>query len=106
MSFIPPLCIFLIGSLFGCVGGIILGFVWYEHKSGLLADPGGQRVAGIRFELDDVFARKDSEREVKLSQDAKTRHPEHSTTRSLWEKRIDNSDISAMRNVSGRPTGG
>jgi hypothetical protein len=106
MSFIASLCAFLLGSLVGCVGGVILGFVWYERKSGLLADPSGQRAAEIRFELDDVFARRGAAIEVKVSQDAKMRHPEHSTTSSIWEKRMGNTDISAMRNVSGRPAGG
>ncbi len=57
MSFVAPLCAFLLGSLVGGVGGIVLGFVWYEHKCGLLSDRSGKRAAGIQFELDDVFGR-------------------------------------------------
>jgi hypothetical protein len=106
MSFIAPLCIFLLGSLVGCVGGVILGFVWYEHKSGLLSDHSGKRAAGIRFELDDVFARSNSDMGVTPLLEANLRHPEHSTTRLSWQKRMGNRDVSAMRNVSGRPTGG
>jgi hypothetical protein len=92
MSFIAPLCGFLLGSLVGCIGGIALGFVWYEHKSGLFNDPGGKRSDGIRFELDDVFARKNSEIEASLSQEAKLRRLGHSITASLWERRMGNGD--------------
>jgi hypothetical protein len=60
MSFVAPLCAFVLGSIVGGVGGIVLGFVWYEHKCGLLSDRNGKRAAGIRFELDDVFGRSDS----------------------------------------------
>jgi hypothetical protein len=102
MSFIAPLCVFLLGG----VGGIVLGFVWYEHKSGLLCDRSGKRADGIRFELDDVFARSNSDMRVTPLQDANLRHLEHSTTRLSWQKRVGNRDVSAMRNVPGRPTGG
>ena len=125
MSFIAPLCVFLLGCVVGGVGGIVLGFVWYEHKSGLLADPGGQAdvgpnrdvggvvrterehpAAGIRFELDDVFAPSNSDIGITLLEDANLRHPEHLTTSLSWQKRTGNRDVSTMRNVRERPTGG
>ncbi len=53
MSFLAPFCALVVGG----VGGIILGFVWYERKCGLLSDRTGERAAAIRFELDDVFGR-------------------------------------------------
>jgi hypothetical protein len=34
VSFVVPLCVFVLGSIVGGVGGIVLGFVWYEHKLG------------------------------------------------------------------------
>jgi hypothetical protein len=57
VTFIAPLCAFALGSIVGGVGGIIIGFAWYEHKCGLFSDHNGARAAGIRFELDDVFGR-------------------------------------------------
>jgi hypothetical protein len=57
MIIVVPLCAFVLGSLVGGVGGILFGFVWYEHKCGLLSDHSGKRIAAIRFELDDDFAR-------------------------------------------------
>jgi hypothetical protein len=58
MSFAELLGAFVLGAFVGGVGGTVLGFVWYEHKSGLLSDSSGKRAAAIRFELDDVFERK------------------------------------------------
>ena len=55
MSFVAPLCAFMLGFGVGGIGGIVLGFVWYEHKCGLLSDHSGKRAASIRFELDDLF---------------------------------------------------
>jgi hypothetical protein len=55
MSFVEFLAAFVLGGFVGGVGGTVLGFVWYEHKSGLLSDSTGKRAAAIRFELDDVF---------------------------------------------------
>ena len=55
MSFVAPLCVFMLGFGVGGIGGIVLGFVWYEHRCGLLSDHSGKRAASIRFELDDVF---------------------------------------------------
>ena len=46
---------FVLGSLVGGVGGIVLGFIWYERKCGLLSDSSGKRAAAIRYELDDIF---------------------------------------------------
>ncbi len=57
MSFLAPLCALALGFVVGGVGGIILGFVWYERKCGLLSDRSGERAAAIKFELDDVFGR-------------------------------------------------
>jgi hypothetical protein len=31
----------------GGAGGIVLGFIWYEHKCGLLSDDTGQRASAI-----------------------------------------------------------
>jgi hypothetical protein len=50
-----PLYAFALGSGLGGIGGIVLGFIWYEYKCGLLSDHSGKRMASIRFELDDVF---------------------------------------------------
>jgi hypothetical protein len=50
-----PLYAFALGFGFGGVGGIVLGFIWYEHKCGLLSDHSGKRAKSIWFELDDVF---------------------------------------------------
>ena len=55
MDFAELLGVFVLGSFVGGVGGIILGFVWYEHKCGLLSDSSGKRAAAIRYELDDIF---------------------------------------------------
>jgi hypothetical protein len=55
VNFAELLSAFALGSLVGGVGGIVLGFVWYERKCGLLSDSSGKRAAAIRFELDDVF---------------------------------------------------
>jgi hypothetical protein len=55
MGFIAPLCAFGLGLCAGGVGGIVLGFVWYERKCGLLSDYTGKRRAAIRSELDDVL---------------------------------------------------
>ncbi len=57
MSFIGLLCAFGLGGAVGGVGGIVLGFVWYERKCGLLTDKSGERVLAIRAELDDVIGR-------------------------------------------------
>jgi uncharacterized membrane protein YsdA (DUF1294 family) len=46
---------FVLSSVVGGGVGFVLGFIWYEHKCGLLSDHTGKRAAGIRFELDDVF---------------------------------------------------
>jgi hypothetical protein len=54
MSFLSLLCSFSLGFFIGGVGGIVLGFVWYEHKCGLLSDHSGRRAAAIRYELDDI----------------------------------------------------
>jgi hypothetical protein len=106
VSFVAPLCVFLLGSVVGAVGGIVLGFVWYEHKCGLLSDHSGKRAAGIRFELDDVFERSNSEMGVRLPREVNLPSPDHSTTRLSWEKRTGNKYVSTMRNVPGRPTAG
>jgi hypothetical protein len=58
MSFAELVAAFVLGVFVGGVGGTVLGFVWYEHKSGLLSDSSGKRAAAIRFELDDVFEHK------------------------------------------------
>jgi hypothetical protein len=58
MSFAELVAAFMLGVFVGSIGGTVLGFVWYEHKSGLLSDSSGKRAAAIRFELDDVFERK------------------------------------------------
>jgi hypothetical protein len=55
MSLVAPLCAFTLGFGVGGIGGIVLGFVWYERKCGLLSDYSGKLAASIRFELDDVF---------------------------------------------------
>jgi hypothetical protein len=57
MSFIGLLGAFGLGVPVGGVGGIILGFVWYERKCGLLTDASGERAMAIRAELDDVMGR-------------------------------------------------
>jgi hypothetical protein len=57
MGFAELLGAFVFGSFVGGVGGIVLGFVWYERKCGLWSDSSGKRGAAIRFELDDVFER-------------------------------------------------
>jgi hypothetical protein len=57
MSFAELLGTFIVGSSVGGIGGIVLGFVWYERKSGLLSDASGKLAAAIRYELDDVFDR-------------------------------------------------
>jgi hypothetical protein len=49
------LCALALGFGVGGIGGIILGFIWYEHKCGLLSDHSGKRATSIQFELDDVF---------------------------------------------------
>ena len=54
MSFVALLCAFALGFGVGSIAGIVLGFVWYERKCGLLSDHSGKRAASIRFELDDV----------------------------------------------------
>lgn len=55
MSFFTLLCSFALGFCIGGAGGIVLGFVWYEHKVGLLSDHTGRRAAAIRNELDDIY---------------------------------------------------
>lgn len=55
MSFIELLYPYSVGFGVGGIGGIVLGFVWYEHKCGLLSDRTGTRAAAIWSELDDVF---------------------------------------------------
>ena len=55
MNFLALLCSFALGCFIGGVGGIVLGFVWYERKCGLLSDHSGQRKAAIRYELDDIY---------------------------------------------------
>ncbi len=57
MSILAPLCAFALGFCAGGAGGIVLGFVWYERKCGLLSDHSGKRAAAIRSELDDVVGR-------------------------------------------------
>jgi hypothetical protein len=57
MSFIGLLGAFGLGVPVGGVGGIVLGFAWYEHKCGLLTDASGKRAMAIRSELDDVMGR-------------------------------------------------
>jgi hypothetical protein len=57
LSFVGLLCAFGLGFSVGGVGGIVLGFAWYERKCGLLADKSGERAAAIRAELDDVLDR-------------------------------------------------
>jgi hypothetical protein len=55
MSFVALLYPYSGGFAVGGVGGIVLGFIWYEHKCGLLSDHTGRRAAAIWTELDDVF---------------------------------------------------
>jgi hypothetical protein len=55
LSFVGLLCAFGLGFSAGGVGGIVLGFAWYERKCGLLSDKSGERAAAIRAELDDVL---------------------------------------------------
>jgi hypothetical protein len=57
MGFVVPLCVFALGFAVGGCGGIVIGFVWYERRCGLLSDHSGERAAVIRWELDDVFGR-------------------------------------------------
>jgi hypothetical protein len=57
MSILASLCAFALGFCAGGAGGIVLGFVWYERKCGLISDRSGKRAAAIRSELDDVVAR-------------------------------------------------
>jgi hypothetical protein len=57
MGFAELLGAFVLGCFGGGAGGIVLGFVWYERKCGLLSDSSGKRAAAIRFELDDVLER-------------------------------------------------
>jgi hypothetical protein len=46
---------FALGFCIGGVGGIVVGFVWYERKCGLFSDRTGQRATAIRYELDDII---------------------------------------------------
>jgi hypothetical protein len=46
---------FALGFCIGGVGGIVVGFVWYERKCGLFSDHTGQRARAIRYELDDII---------------------------------------------------
>jgi len=62
VSFVACLSAFALGLCVGGVGGIILGFVWYERKCRLLSDDSGKRRAAIRYELDDVFALRGGDR--------------------------------------------
>ena len=48
---------FALGFAVGGCGGIVIAFVWYERRCGLLSDHSGERAAVIRWELDDVFGR-------------------------------------------------
>ena len=57
MDFVPSVCVFALGLCIGSIGGILLGFAWYERKCGLLSVHNGERAAAIRFELDDLFGR-------------------------------------------------
>jgi hypothetical protein len=50
--------VFLCSAPLWAVGGIVVGFAWYERKCGLLSDNTGKRAAEIRFELDDVVGRR------------------------------------------------
>jgi hypothetical protein len=62
LSFVGLLCAFGLGFSIGGVGGIVLGFAWYERKVGLFADKSGERAAAIRAELDDVLDRRHEKR--------------------------------------------
>jgi hypothetical protein len=55
MSFFALLSSFALGLCVGGAGGIVLGFVWYERKCGLLSDHSGRRAAAIRYQLDDIY---------------------------------------------------
>jgi hypothetical protein len=57
MTFIELLCAFGLGIPIGALGGIVVGFAWYERKCGLWTDGTGKRTAAIRGELDDVMDR-------------------------------------------------
>jgi tRNA(Ile)-lysidine synthase TilS/MesJ len=80
LSFVGLLCAFGLGFSIGGVGGIVLGFAWYERKCGLLADKSGERAAAIRAELDDVFDRRHEGRRsmIRRAND----HGRHSTPSS------------------------
>jgi hypothetical protein len=58
MGILALLFAFGLGIPVGGVGGIVLGFTWYERKCGLLNDHNGVRAAAIRAELDDVMERR------------------------------------------------
>jgi hypothetical protein len=60
MSFAELLGTFVLGAFVGGVVGTFFGFLWYEHKTGLLSDSTGKRKAAIQSELDDVFERRAS----------------------------------------------
>ena len=57
MSVIGLLGAFGLGVPVGGLGGILVGFGWYERKCGLLSDASGERAKAIRAELDDVMGR-------------------------------------------------
>jgi hypothetical protein len=58
MGILELLFAFGLGIPVGGVGGVVLGFAWYERKCGLLNDHSGARAASIRAELDDVMERR------------------------------------------------
>ena len=53
MSFVAPLCALVLGFSVGGIGGIVIGFVCYERKCGLLSDHGGKRAEATRFKRDE-----------------------------------------------------
>jgi hypothetical protein len=55
MSSVALLYVCSAGLGVGGVGGLALGFVWYERKCGLLADHAGGRRATIWSGLGNVF---------------------------------------------------
>ena len=54
VSFLVLLGLFVLGFIIGGIGGIVLGFAWYEHKCGLFSDHSGRRMRAIRYTLEDL----------------------------------------------------
>jgi hypothetical protein len=107
MSFTGFLCAFGLGILVGAVGGIVLGFAWYERKCGLLTDERGKR-ATIRAELDDVMDRLAEKRRSTIDGEPKPRFSPNAGVRKIrrWKSRLPLFSLVALkgrRAVNNRP---